>query len=281
MEKKFKLETTSFSLHVMAMIFMLCDHLWGTIVPGNDWLTCVGRIAFPIFAFMIVEGYFHTNNLKKYVKRLFVFSIISEIPFNLAMGSRLFYPVHQNVLWSFLISIGLIHWNEKVKEKKLWKRIMVGVLSVCIGYIAGIVTFVDFYHAGILTVLAFYFFRQKKWWCYVGQFVCLYYINKEILGGFMYEIPLFGSTFYLMRQGLALLALIPIWLYRGKQGLYNKAIKYTYYWFYPVHLLIFGLLKMMIQKKNLKLSRYCVRVVGKRKISKANRRIRYVAEKRY
>lgn len=123
---------------------------------------------------------------------------------------------------------------------------MVGVLSVCIGYIAGIVTFVDFYHAGILTVLAFYFFRQKKWWSYVGQFVCLYYINREILGGFMYEIPLFGSTFYLMRQGLALLALIPIWLYRGKQGLYNKAIKYTYYWFYPVHLLILGLLKMMI-----------------------------------
>ena len=118
MGKKFKLETTSTSLHIMAMIFMLCDHLWGTIVPGNDWLTCIGRLAFPIFAFLIVEGYFHTKSLKKYVGRLLIFAVLSEIPFNLAMGSRIFYPVHQNVLWSFLISIGLIYMNEKAKASK-------------------------------------------------------------------------------------------------------------------------------------------------------------------
>ena len=67
---KNKLETTSMSLHIMAMIFMLFDHLWGTIVPGNDWMTCIGRISFPIFAFMIVEGYFNTKNLKKYIKKI-------------------------------------------------------------------------------------------------------------------------------------------------------------------------------------------------------------------
>ena len=233
------------SLHIMAMLFMLCDHLWGTIVPGMDWLTCVGRIAFPIFAFMIVEGYFHTSNLKKYVKRLLIFAVISEIPFNLALGSRLFYPIHQNVLWSFLISIGLIHWNEKVKSKAVWKRVLVGILSVVTGYVVGIITFVDFYNAGILTVLVFYFFRQRKWWSYAGQFLCLYYINIEMLGGFMYEIPMFGTTFYVVRQGLALLALIPIWLYKGKQGHHSKTLQYVYYWFYPVHLLILGLLKML------------------------------------
>ena len=214
--KKLKLETTSFSLHIMAMIFMLCDHLWGTVVPGADWLTCIGRLTFPIFAFMIVEGYFHTKNLRKYVKRLLIFAILSEIPFNLAVGSRLFYPIHQNVLWSFLISIGLIHWNEKVKDKQLWKRVLVIMASICIGYIGGIVTFVDFYNAGILTVLAFYYFRGRKWWCYLGQFLCLWYINFEMLGGYSYEVNIFGEIHFIARQGLAVLALIPIWLYKGR-----------------------------------------------------------------
>ena len=244
-ENKLKLETTSFSLHIMAMLFMLCDHLWGTIVTGNDWLTCIGRLTFPIYAFMIVEGYFHTKNLKKYVLRLLLFAVISEIPFNLAMGSSLFFPIHQNVLWSFLISIGFIHWNEKVKEKQLWKRILVGFAIICISYLVGIITFVDYYNAGIFMVLVFYFFKGKKWWCYLGQFICLWYINFEMLGGLSYEINIFGQTHFIARQGLALLALIPIWLYKGKQGYHSKPLQYFYYVFYPLHLLILGLLKFL------------------------------------
>ena len=245
--KNFSFETTSMSLHFMAMLFMLCDHLWGTIVPGNDWLTCIGRLAYPIFAFMIVEGYFHTRNLKKYVCRLLVFAVLSEIPFNLALGGRLFYPIHQNVLWTFLISIALIVLNEKAKKTgKLLGRIAVGAATVLLGYIVGIITFVDFYHAGILTVLVFYFFRGRKWWNCLGQLICLWYINVEMLGGFSYVFELFGKTQYLSRQGLALFALIPIWLYRGKQGYHNKMLQYTYYAFYPVHLLLLGLLRYFI-----------------------------------
>lgn len=240
------IETTSTTLHIMAMIFMLCDHLWGTIVPGNDWLTCIGRLAFPIFAFMIVEGYFHTKNIRKYIYRLLAFAVLSEIPFNLAMGSRLFYPIHQNVLWSFLISIGLIHWNEKVKEaNKIWKQLLIGCVTVILGYLFGILTMVDFYHAGVLTVLVFYFFRQRKWWSYIGQFLCLWYINIELLGGFGYEIPLFGEVYFIQRQGFALLALIPIWMYRGRQGYHNKILQYTYYAFYPLHLLVLGMIKIL------------------------------------
>ena len=108
----------------MAMIFMLCDHLWATIIPGNDWLTNIGRLTFPIFAFLTVEGYFHTKDLKKYVKRLLIFALISEIPFNFIMGSSWFYPLHQNVLWTFLLAIWLIHLNEKVKSKKIPIRIL-------------------------------------------------------------------------------------------------------------------------------------------------------------
>ena len=246
MQHRLKTETSSMSLHIMAMVFMLCDHLWGTIVPGNDWLTCICRIAFPIFAFMLVEGYFHTKNLKKYASRLLLFAALSEIPFDLAMGSRVFYPIHQNVLWSFLISLGLIHWNEKVKQTgKIWLRGLVGGITVLLGYVAGLATMVDFYHAGILTVLVFYFFRGKKWWSYLGQFLCLWYINVEMLGGFAYELQIFGKPQFIVRQGFALLALIPIWLYRGKQGYHSKWLQYVYYGFYPLHLLILGLIKVL------------------------------------
>ena len=245
MKRTFQFETTSFSLHIMAMVFMLCDHLWGTIIRGNDWLTCIGRLAFPIYAFMLVEGYFHTKNLKKYVCRLLLFAVLSEIPFNLALGGRIFYPIHQNVLWTFLIAIGLIHWNETAKAKRLWIRILIGAASVCIAYFGGIVTFVDYYNAGILTVLVFYFFRGKTWRHYLAQLLCLWYINCEMLGGFGYEITLFGDTHFIARQSFALFALIPIWLYKGRQGYHSKGLQYLYYAFYPLHLLILGVLKFL------------------------------------
>ena len=247
MIKNVKLETTSMSLHLMAMGFMLCDHLWATIVPGNDWLTCIGRLTFPIFAFLTVEGYFHTHSFKKYMTRLLIFAILSEIPFNLVMGSSWFYPIHQNVLWTFLLGLGLIHLNEKAKKTgKLVRRILTGIGTVCMAYVLGILLFVDYYHAGVLMVLVFYFFRGRKWWNFIGQFLLLYYINVEMLAGYTYEFTLFGETYYFVRQGFALLALIPIWLYQGNEGYKSKTLQYVYYGFYPVHLLILALLRMII-----------------------------------
>ena len=246
MEKTHRIETTSFSLHLLAMGLMLCDHLWGTIVPGNDWLTCLGRISFPIFAFLIVEGYFHTKNVKQYALRLLIFAVISEIPFNLAMGSSLFYPIHQNVLWSFLLSLGLICLNEKARKTgKLWLRLLTAVLTVVLGSLVGLLTMLDFYQAGVLMVLTFYFFRGRKWYHFLLQLACLWYINVEMLSGFTYIFTLFGREWHIVRQGFALFALIPIWLYRGKQGLHNRWTRALNYGFYPAHLLILGLLKMI------------------------------------
>lgn len=248
MSKKIRFEITSAALHILAMVLMLCDHLWGTIVPGNDWLTCIGRLSYPIFAFMIVEGYFHTKNLKKYVLRMLIFALISEIPFNLAVGGAFFNPVHQNVLWTFLIAIGVMWLNDRVKQKgcRLWLRILTAVGTVGVGALVGLLTMVDYYHVGVLTVLVFYFFRGRKWWCYLCQLACMIYLNFAMLGGFGYVFEVFGREVFFVRQGLAVLALIPIWLYRGKQGYYNKVMKYIYYGFYPAHLLLLGLLAIVL-----------------------------------
>ena len=246
MKKICRIETTSFLLHILAMGLMLCDHLWATVVPGNDWMNCIGRIAFPIFAFMLVEGYFHTRSVKRYALRLLLFAVLSEIPFNLMVGGSLLYWPHQNVLWTLLIGLGLIHWMEKAKASgKEWKVILTAAACILVGFLLGFLLFADYGYAGVMTVLVFYFFRDRRWWCRLAQFVCLAYINLEMLGGIGYELPLFGQTVFFARQGFALLSLIPIWLYRGKQGFHNKAVQYLYYGFYPLHLLVLGILKII------------------------------------
>lgn len=238
-QKRFPLETTSAVLHILAMAFMLLDHTWATLLPSQAWMTCVGRIAFPIFAFMLVEGYFHTHDLKKYVLRLLGFALISEIPFDLMYGGSVFYPYHQNVMWTFLISIGCIWLIEKARAKgKLWLTVVVSAAVVLGGVLLGFAGMVDYYGVGVATVLVFYFFRGRKWWCYLGQFICLYWLNVELLGGFYYEVNVFGLQLEIVQQGLALLALVPIWLYRGRQGYHSKWFQYFCYAFYPLHILV-------------------------------------------
>ena len=246
MKQKRSFELSSFALHILAMAFMLCDHLWATVIPGNEWLTCIGRLAFPIFAFLIVEGYFHTKNLKQYVLRLLIFAAVSEIPFNLMTGAAPINPVHQNVLWTFLIGIGLIRLIEWAKSapRKVWRWLLAG-LGILFGCLIAMFGMTDYMHFGVLTVLAFYLFRGRRWWCFAGQILLLWYINFEIAGGIVYPFEFLGREYFFPQQGFAILSLILIWLYRGKQGLYNKTLKYTYYLFYPVHLLMLYLLMVL------------------------------------
>ena len=128
MEKR-RIGITSFGLHVFAMAFMLLDHLWATILTSQEWMTNVGRLAFPIFAFMIVEGYFHTRNRKKYMGRMLAFACISEIPFNLITGGRWINPFHQNVLWTFLIAMVCMLAIDKVKASS--RNILLKIIDIC------------------------------------------------------------------------------------------------------------------------------------------------------
>lgn len=232
-------ELTAAVLHIIAMTLMLMDHLWATLLPAKEWLTCAGRVAFPIFAFMAVEGYFHTRSFKKYILRMLLFAVLSEIPFDLMYGGTWFYPVHQNVLWTFLLGLLGVWLMEQVRKKgKIWMYLLVCVLVVPAGLVLGTLCMVDYYGVGVLTVFVFYFLHGRKWWCFLGQLAALYWLNVELLGGLMYPVQLFGMEFELCQQGLALLALLPIWLYRGRQGYHSKPFQYLCYAFYPVHMLL-------------------------------------------
>ena len=232
-------ELTAAVLHIIAMTLMLMDHLWATLLPAKEWLTCAGRVAFPIFAFMAGGGDFHTRSFKKYILRMLLFAVLSEIPFDLMYGGTWFYPVHQNVLWTFLLSLLGVWLMEQVRKKgKTWMYLLVCVLVVLAGLVLGTLCMVDYYGVGVLTVFVFYFLHGRKWWCFLGQLAALYWLNVELLGGLMYPVQLFGMEFELCQQGLALLALIPIWLYRGRQGYHSKPFQYLCYAFYPVHMLL-------------------------------------------
>ena len=155
-----KMDLSAAALHILAMAFMLMDHLWATLLPAQEWLTCVGRIAFPFFAFMAVEGYFHTHNLKKYLLRMLIFAVISEVPFDLMYGGTWFYPVHQNVVWTLMMGLAGIHLMETVRKKKsIFVYILVSAIVVILGGLLGTLSMVDYYGIGVLTVFIFYFFR--------------------------------------------------------------------------------------------------------------------------
>lgn len=234
-------------LHILAMGLMLCDHVWACLLPQQRWLTCLGRIAFPIFAFLLVEGFCHTRNLKKYMLRMLVGAIVSEIPFDYMYSGIPYYPYHQNVMWTFLIALLMLSAIDTVRKKGKWYLTALSVLGAGLaGFLAGYALKSDYYGLGVISVLIFYFFRGRKWWCLLGQFACLYYVNVELLGGFYYPVTIFGHYFELMQQGLALFALIPIWLYRGQLGYHKKWFQYFCYGFYPGHMLVLYLLQQIV-----------------------------------
>ena len=139
-----------------------------------------------------------------------------------------------------------MHLNEKAKNAPLWRRILRGVSSVILALVLGTVLMVDYFGAGVATVLVFYFFRERKWWCFLGQFAALYWLNAEILSGLYFEVTIFGMTFEIVQQSLAVLALIPIWLYNGRQGHHSKAFRWFCYGFYPAHMLLLWALRQLL-----------------------------------
>ncbi len=243
MEEKQKFSLSSNGLRYAALLFMLLDHMYNT-VGGGLWLNCVGRLAFPIFAFQIAEGYRHSSDVKRYKKRLLIFALLSEIPFNWMLVAGPIYPFHQNVLFTLLLGLIAIDAIERGKqEPKFWKSwlLCIGEPLLCLAVAQFGMT--DYNWVGVAMVIGFHLFRKSK----LAQTVLMVYFNQFCLGGRVF--PLFGGAFELKMQAFALLALPLIWLYKGEKGrdlvLWGRKINIGY-WFYPLHLALLCLLRQLI-----------------------------------
>lgn len=233
------------TLKIVAMILMLLDHLWGTIIPGNQWMTLIGRMAFPIFAFLIVEGFFHTSDLKKYMKRLFIFGLISEIPFNLIYTGSIIFPFHQNVMFTLLLGLLIINEIDKLKNNKEIKKKIIPILKIFLFLLISIIGFVDYGVTGVLTIVVFYLFRGFKL-AWIGQLISLILLYIVFFEGQSVILNIFNYEYFLPLQSIGVLSLIFIWLYNGEKGKNNKLIKYLFYSFYPVHMLVIYLIYYFI-----------------------------------
>lgn len=228
-------ELTSFGLHLLAMGLMLCDHICLALMPDRLWMTCVGRLAFPIFAFLVAEGFVRTRSRARYARRLLVVALVSEVPFDLLAAGRPVYPLRQNVLWTFLIALGCMQLLEWAKaDPRPAARFVLSAGAVLGGFLAGTAFMVDYFGPGVWTVLVFYFFRGDGWRQRLGQLLCLLFLNGWLLAG---QTVLPGGL-ALPIQAFAVLALPFIWLYRGRQGPHGRAVRWLFYGFYPAHLLV-------------------------------------------
>ena len=197
----------------------------------------VGRLAFPIFAFQAAEGYFHTSDFKQYCKRLLIFGLISEIPFNLFLSGSWVYPFHQNVMFTLLLGILALRCMDRAKRENTWKqRLRSGLLLAALA-LAGECMLVDYGAKGVLTVVAFGMlrgFRGAELW----QLAAMVLLHLVRFQGRQLPLETGFGTLYFPVQGFAVLALVFVWLYNGEKGPRNKLLQYGSYGFYPVHFLI-------------------------------------------
>lgn len=212
-----RLETfglNGFTLKCIAMASMLIDHMGAVLFPQYLILRMVGRLAFPIYCFLLVEGVMHTRDIRKYELRLLGFALISEIPFDLAFRGGVNWE-HQNVFFTLFLGVVAIDLAERYKNK------IILVFSFASMILLAEFMNTDYGGKGIVFILCYYLLYERK-------------AAKQLL--FLLE------NFLLYGRGVqmyASLAVVPMLLYNGRKG---PSIKYFFYVFYPLHLVILHLI---------------------------------------
>ena len=240
-------------LKLIACVTMLLDHIGATLVlrmiqelPVRNeqyallvWvyygLRIIGRIAFPIYCFLLVEGAYRTRYPKKYGLRLFVGMLLSEIPFDLAFSfrGRMFFDWTSNsVMVTLLLGFLMI---EAMKRLEGFRKIVV-ILPF---YVAAELLHTDYAGMGILLIAVFALTRganHEKLLCTLGAALVLSSGGRD-----MQILGIWIST-----ESFALLSLIPIFCYDGRKLTHSKAVQWAFYLFYPVHIALLALVEVLI-----------------------------------
>jgi hypothetical protein len=224
---------TDNDIKIIAILTMIVDHVGTMFFPEILMFRIIGRIAFPLFVFMIVQGYFRTSNFKKYCLRLIVLGLISEVPFDLFNHGTVFSLESQNVCFTLLLCLLFIKAFDSNKEKSV--RIM-----LILGFsIVSIITRVDYFFLGILYTMVFYFDQTMK--------------LKPLKQGLLFFSYSLLYSLILIVQPLATASLIFTTNYNSIKTENQTAIskflninKKYYYISYPVQFLLLIILKILI-----------------------------------
>ena len=198
---------TLFTLKIIAIITMFLDHYY-RIIGGPEWLSILGRLAFPIFAFSISEGYSHTKNVNKYLMRLLNFAIIIQLPNFLGFQE---YPL--NIFFTLALGLFCLEILDNNKINIVVRYIV--VLYLC--FLAE-KTGLDYGAYGVILIILFNKLKNNKLYIFIA-FLALNLVILKI--GNLSEMQMY-SVF----------SLVPIFLYNGKKG---YGMKYFFYLFYPLH----------------------------------------------
>lgn len=233
--EKYK-KLTAFDLKLIACISMVLDHMARIFrFHGMAQIICsqvIGRIAFPLFCFLLAEGYVHTRDTRKYLTRLFLCALLSELPYD-RMFPGVFFLQVQNTLFSLDLGLVMFLWMDTVRKEaqETRKGIILPFLIVVLCAVAATILHLDYQAAGILCMAC----------CYAGD-------NKErrcpvlaIAAGCI-ALVLCGTG-----EAGALLGIVLVLFYNGRHGRQMEGkektlAKYAFYAFYPVHLIVLEIL---------------------------------------
>lgn len=221
---------SGFHLKIIAALTMLCSHVYKGVLMGHNefmFLDIIGRIAFPVFCFLLVEGFCYTKNRRKYLFRLWVFAVLSEIPFDVLFYGTYVTFMTQNVLFTMLIGFLTIWGMEKAGNRYQWPVLVAGM-------VAAWVCRTDYSVWGIWIIACFYVFRGMKKECFGIQ-----------IANMCVSVVLF--RWY---QIFGLLGLLILWFYNGREG---RKWKYFFYIFYPFHMLLLFLCESISNQVNIEI----------------------------